>query len=93
MIIMHSFIISATLMPITGHSRSYMMQKGFWISVAGILTMTSEYQLLIRLLKEQTTFHNDGTRRLREKKEKEDPSKVLLNPSDPEATFRKKGWQ
>lgn len=51
---------------------------------------TSEYQLLIRLLKEQTTFHNDGTRRLREKKEKEDPSKVLLNPSDPEATFRKK---
>ena len=51
---------------------------------------TSEYQLLIRLLKEQTTFHSDGTRRLREKKEKEDPSKVLLNPSDPEATFRKK---
>ena len=49
---------------------------------------TSEYQLLIRLLKEQTTFHNDGTRRLREKKEKEDPSKVLLNPLDPEATFR-----
>ena len=45
---------------------------------------------MIRLLKEQTTFHNDGTRRLREKKEKEDPSKVLLNPSDPEATFRKK---
>lgn len=27
---------------------------------------------------------------MREKKEKEDPSKVLLNPSDPEATFRKK---
>lgn len=51
---------------------------------------TSEYQLLIRLLKEQTTFDIDGSRRLREKKEKEDPSKVLLNPSDPEATFRKK---
>ena len=51
---------------------------------------TSEYQLLIRLLKEQTIFNDDGTRRLREKKEKEDPSKVLLNPSDPEATFRKK---
>lgn len=51
---------------------------------------TSEYQLLIRLLKEQTIFHDDGTRRLRKKKEKEEPSKVLLNPSDPEATFRKK---
>lgn len=51
---------------------------------------TSEYQLLIRLLKEQTTFDDDGSRRLREKSEKENPSKVLLNPSDPEATFRKK---
>lgn len=51
---------------------------------------TSEYQLLIRLLKEQTITDDDGTRRLRETKEKEDPSKVLLNPSDPEATFRKK---
>lgn len=51
---------------------------------------TSEYQLMIRLLREQTIFNDDGTRRLREKKEKEDPSKVLLNPADPEATFRKK---
>lgn len=51
---------------------------------------TSEYQLLIWLLKEQTTFNDDGTRRLRKKKEKENPSKVLLNPADPEATYRKK---
>lgn len=51
---------------------------------------TSEYQLLIRLLKEQTIHEDDGARRLREKREKEDPSKVLLNPSDPEATFRRK---
>lgn len=51
---------------------------------------TSEYQLLIRLLKEQTTFDDDGHRRLREKNEKEDPSKVLMNPADPEATFRRK---
>lgn len=56
----------------------------------GSLDDTSEYQLLIRLLKEQTTFDNDGSRRLRDKKEKEDPSKVLMNPADPEATFRKK---
>lgn len=52
---------------------------------------TSEYQLLIRLLKEQTTLDGDGNRRLRNTAEKESPSQVLLNPSDPEATFRKKG--
>lgn len=51
---------------------------------------TSEYQLLIRLLKEQTILNDDGTRRLREKEEKENSSKVLLNPTDPEATFRYK---
>ena len=56
----------------------------------GNLDDTSEYQLLIRLLKEQTTFDDDGTRRLRDKKEKEDPSRALINPADPEATFRKK---
>ncbi len=51
---------------------------------------TSEYQLLIRLLKEQTVSDDDGPRRLRKKEEKENPSEVLLNPSDPEATFRYK---
>lgn len=57
----------------------------------GAFDDTSEYQLLIRLLREQTIPGDDGTRRLREKKEKEDPSKVLMNPADPEATFRRKG--
>lgn len=56
----------------------------------GIFDDTSEYQLLIRLLKEQTVFDDDGTRRLRNKNEKEDASKVLMNPADPEATFRRK---
>ena len=51
---------------------------------------TSEYQLLIRLLKERTILDDDGTRRLRKKEVVEEPSKVLLNPSDPEATYRKK---
>jgi len=51
---------------------------------------TSEYQLLIRLLKERTIIDNDGSRRLRKKEEVENPSEVLLNPSDPEATFRYK---
>lgn len=56
----------------------------------GTFDDTSEYQLLIRLLKEQTIFDDDGTRRLRDKNEKEDASKVLMNPADPEATFRRK---
>ena len=50
---------------------------------------TMEYQLLIRLLKERTII-DDGSRRLRQKEEVENPSEVLLNPSDPEATFRYK---
>lgn len=33
---------------------------------------------------------DDGTRRLRQKEEVENPSEALLNPSDPEATFRYK---
>ena len=55
----------------------------------GDLDDTSEYQLLIRLLKERTII-DDGTRRLRKKEETENPSEVLLNPSDPEAAFRYK---
>lgn len=51
---------------------------------------TSEYQLLIRLLKERTIIDDDGSRRLRQKEEVENPSEVLLHPSDPEATFRYK---
>ena len=56
----------------------------------GDLDDTSEYQLLIRLLKERTIIDDDGSRRLRKKEEVENPSEVLLNPSDPEATFRYK---
>lgn len=42
----------------------------------GDLDDASEYQLLIRLLKERTLF-DDGTRRLRKKEEVENPSEVL----------------
>lgn len=54
---------------------------------------TSEYQLLIRLLNEQTIHDTNGSRRLRKKEEIENPSKVLVNPSDPEATFRSKAGE
>lgn len=59
----------------------------------GDLDDTSEYQLLIRLLKERTIINDDGTRRLRKKDEVENPSEALLNPSDPEATFRYKAGE
>lgn len=53
---------------------------------------TSEYQLLIRLLKERTII-DDGKRRLRSKDEVEKPSEALMNPSDSEATFRYKAGE
>lgn len=59
-------------------------------NIAGEFDDTSEYQLLIRLLKERTITDDDGQRRLRKKEEVENSSQVLLNPSDPEATFRYK---
>ena len=49
---------------------------------------TSEYQLLMRVFKEQTEDDDKGKRRLREGKDLN--SKVLQNPSDPDATYRKK---
>lgn len=48
---------------------------------------TSEYQLLIRLLKERTIVDDGGSRRLRKKEEVEESSKVLLNSFEPEAAF------
>ena len=49
---------------------------------------STEYQLLVRCMSEQTVIEN-GTRRM---KTKEDgmPSNIMQNPSDPEATFREK---
>lgn len=47
------------------------------------------YELLVRCLSEQTIVE-DGKRRLREKQDGEMDSKVLQNPSDPDATFRTK---
>ena len=47
----------------------------------------TEYQLLIRCLSEQTIVE-EAVRRLRTKEEGESYSKMLQNPSDPDATFR-----
>ena len=50
---------------------------------------TTEYELLIRCLCEQTIVEN-GNRRLRTKEDGGMKSTMLQNPSDPEATFRSK---
>ncbi len=50
---------------------------------------SSEYQLLLRVIREQTSTREDGSLHLKDKKDSMD-SKVLLNPSDPDATFRNK---
>ena len=50
----------------------------------------TEYQLFIRCLSDQTVVE-DGKRRLKNKQDGGMNSDMLQNPSDPEATFRKKG--
>lgn len=50
----------------------------------------SEYQLLLRLKFEQTEPKDDGTLDLKKKGSKEMTSTLLMNPSDPDATIRKK---
>ena len=49
----------------------------------------TEYQLLVRCLSEQTVVQ-DAVRRLKEKGEGGMDSSMMQNPSDPDATFRKK---
>jgi len=50
---------------------------------------SSEYQLLIRVLSEQTTVTEDGNLILKDKTSDMN-SKILQNPADPDATYRKK---
>lgn len=49
----------------------------------------TEYQLLVRCLSEQTVVQ-DAVRRFKEKGEGTMNSSMMQNPSDPDATFRKK---
>ncbi|MDD4528138.1 MAG: transposase [Candidatus Margulisbacteria bacterium] len=49
---------------------------------------SSEYQLLIRVIKEQTTTAADGNLELKSKNDETLDASILQNPSDPDATFR-----
>lgn len=51
---------------------------------------SSEYQLIIRFLKEQTVKEDTGSYRLRTKEDGGMDGSILQNPSDPDATFREK---
>ena len=50
----------------------------------------AEYQLLLRVMKEQTIQGNDNRIRLRTKEDGGMDSGMLQNPSDPDATYREK---
>ena len=50
----------------------------------------NQYQLLVRVIKEQATKNEDGTLRLKTKEDGGMDSSILQNPADPEATYRKK---
>jgi len=51
---------------------------------------SSNYQLLLRVLKEQAVEREDGTFQLRTKEDGGMNAEILQNPADPEATFREK---
>lgn len=50
----------------------------------------TEYQLLLRALREQTDCKEDGSYKLKESGDPSLNSEILQNPADPEATFRTK---
>lgn len=49
-----------------------------------------QYQLLIRVIREQTIREEDGRLRLKTKKDGGMNASILQNPADPEATYREK---
>ena len=51
---------------------------------------SSNYGLLIRVLKEQTVSDDDGNLRLKTKEDGGMDATILQNPSDPDATYREK---
>ena len=56
----------------------------------GSFDEVAQYQLLIRVIREQTIRNEDGTLRLKKRTDGGMDSTVLQNPADPEATFREK---
>ena len=55
---------------------------------AGSYDASSEYQLLVRVIGEQTTEDENGSLALKDKNDKTMGSTILQNPADPDATYR-----
>ena len=60
------------------------------VECEGACDESSAYQLLVRVLKEQTVVEESGARRLKTKEDGAMGSQILQNPSDPDATYREK---
>ena len=57
---------------------------------AGEYDESSNYRLLLRVLKEQAVQNDDGSYRLRTKEDGGMNASILQNPADPDATYREK---
>ncbi len=72
------------------------MEKVLWDAsllikkCAGIYDESSEYQLLVRVINEQTIEEKDGALTLKGKNDDSMDSTILQNPADPDATYRYK---
>lgn len=55
---------------------------------AGSYDASGEYQLLVRVVGEQTTEDENGSLALKDKNDKTMGSTILQNPADPDATYR-----
>jgi len=60
------------------------------VECEGACDESSAYQLLVRVLKEQTVVEESGARRLKTKEDGAMGSQILQNPSDSDATYREK---
>lgn len=60
------------------------------VECEGACDESSAYQLLVRVLKEQTVVEESGARRLKTKEDGAMGSQILQNPSNPDATYREK---
>ena len=93
MIITGLFIIAKVKMHQTGLNRIKQIladAEKLLVECEGACDESSAYQLLVRVLKEQTVVEESGARRLKTKEDGAMGSQILQNPSDSDATYREK---
>lgn len=80
----HSEETSVKIATVLGDARTLKELCGFNYAESG------NYQLLLRVLKEQAVQEGDGGYRLRTREDGGMDASILQNPSDPDATYREK---